>query len=516
MKNNHNLTALSVIALFVALRVAYLVYGPFDLSPDEAHYWEWSRRLDLSYYSKGPAVAYIIAFFTSIFGDTAFGVRIGAVVFAALASYLLYLLTLDVFKDSMAAVYSVILANIVPIFAAGSILMTTDVLFIFFWTAAIYCAQAALSNRGGWWWYLTGIAIGLGFLSKYTMLLFYPCLLLFFAFSRPDRFWLKMREPYICAAISLVIATPVIFWNISHGLVTILHTMGQTNVSVATQAGSASSAFSFKPLLDFLGSQFLLITPLIFICGVYSLWKCATIREQEGHNRRLAVFFFSAPLFIFFILASLHGKVQGNWAVASYIGVFATGPWAFIRLYEKGRAKRLLKTLAVTALAICALASTLTYEPIILEEMGIKRILHRPPFNRVTAWTELGSMVSLVHDEMASASDKPVFIMSDTYQITSELAFYTKGQPVTYNAYTGQRRMNQYDLWPDYGGLVGSDAIFVKGGVAEADAAVTEQFDRCGREIFTIYRKGLSLKEFSIFRCYNFKGSKTTNEIRKF
>lgn len=516
MKNNHNLTALSVIALFVAVRIIYIIYGPFDLSPDEAHYWEWSRRLDLSYYSKGPAVAYVIAFFTAIFGDTAFGVRIGAVVFSTLASYLLYFLTLDIFKDPKAALYSVLLANIVPIFAAGSILMTTDVLFIFFWTAAIYCTQAAFSKRGGRWWYLTGVAIGLGFLSKYTMLLFYPCLLLFFIFSKDERFWLRRFEPYACAAISLVIATPVIFWNISHGLVTILHTMGQTNVGMAAQAGPTASAFSFDPLLDFLGSQILLITPLIFIGGVYGLWKSVTADSREARGQRLLVFFTSAPLFVFFIFASLHGKVQGNWAIASYIGAFATAPWAFMRLYEKSRSKRLLKALAIAGLAVCATASLLAYEPMILEEMGVRRILHRPPFNRVTAWRELGDRVSQIRGEMAGTSDKPVFIMSDTYQITSELAFYTKGNPVTYNAYTGQRRMNQYDLWPDYDDRAGSDAIFVKGGIAEADTAVTERFDSCPREIFTIYRKGLALKEFSIFRCYRFKGGNAAEEIRKF
>ena len=34
----------------------YLTHDcPVDLSGDEAHYWDWSRQLDLSYYSKGPA-----------------------------------------------------------------------------------------------------------------------------------------------------------------------------------------------------------------------------------------------------------------------------------------------------------------------------------------------------------------------------------------------------------------------------------------------------------------------------
>ena len=33
---------------------------PLDLAPDEAHYWDWSRHLDWSYYSKGPLVAWLI------------------------------------------------------------------------------------------------------------------------------------------------------------------------------------------------------------------------------------------------------------------------------------------------------------------------------------------------------------------------------------------------------------------------------------------------------------------------
>src|SRR5262249_54761091 len=50
-----------LILATTALRIAYLSYDcPLDLAPDEAHYWDWSRHLDWSYYSKGPLVAYLI------------------------------------------------------------------------------------------------------------------------------------------------------------------------------------------------------------------------------------------------------------------------------------------------------------------------------------------------------------------------------------------------------------------------------------------------------------------------
>src|SRR4029434_6896258 len=48
----------------------YLINNcPLDLSGDEAHYWDWSRQLDLSYYSKGPLVAYIIRASCAVVGD---------------------------------------------------------------------------------------------------------------------------------------------------------------------------------------------------------------------------------------------------------------------------------------------------------------------------------------------------------------------------------------------------------------------------------------------------------------
>ena len=70
-----------------ALRVAFLLAGPLDLAPDEAHYWDWSRHPDWSYYSKGPLVAWIIrascellgGLSVALTGDITFAVRAPAV-----------------------------------------------------------------------------------------------------------------------------------------------------------------------------------------------------------------------------------------------------------------------------------------------------------------------------------------------------------------------------------------------------------------------------------------------------
>src|SRR5881398_1203766 len=70
---------LALIAWLLAWAVVNIVYlnrfCPIDLSGDEAQYWDWSRQLELSYYSKGPLVAYIIRTSCAIFGETMPAVR---------------------------------------------------------------------------------------------------------------------------------------------------------------------------------------------------------------------------------------------------------------------------------------------------------------------------------------------------------------------------------------------------------------------------------------------------------
>src|SRR5262249_52999020 len=73
-------------------RWRYLTHEcPYNLSGDEAHYWDWSRQLGLSYYSKGPLVAYIIRASCALLGkDDMPAVRLPAVLLATGTAVLTY------------------------------------------------------------------------------------------------------------------------------------------------------------------------------------------------------------------------------------------------------------------------------------------------------------------------------------------------------------------------------------------------------------------------------------------
>ncbi|HMM61375.1 MAG TPA: glycosyl transferase, partial [Candidatus Rifleibacterium sp.] len=59
---------LIVFRLFLSL---YL-----DLTPDESYYWELSRRLDWSYFDHPPLVAWLIALFRMLPGESQIEVRL--------------------------------------------------------------------------------------------------------------------------------------------------------------------------------------------------------------------------------------------------------------------------------------------------------------------------------------------------------------------------------------------------------------------------------------------------------
>ena len=158
-----------LIAVLFFARIAYLASGKIELSADEAYQWQWSKHLALSYYSKPPLIAFTQFFGTSVFGDTAFGVRWLSPVLAALGS-LLVLRFLAREASARAGFWIVLTLTATPMMAAGATLMTIDALSVLFWTAAMLTGWRAIQQDSTRHWLWTGLWLGLGFLAKYTAL----------------------------------------------------------------------------------------------------------------------------------------------------------------------------------------------------------------------------------------------------------------------------------------------------------------------------------------------------------
>ncbi len=479
-----------LISLF---RVLYIAYSPFDLSPDEAHYWEWSRRLDMSYYSKGPGVAYVIALFTTLLGNTETGVRIGAVLFSALTTVAFFFFSRELTGSDRQAFWGAIILNIVPLFFAGSIVMTTDILLVFFWTIALYGLKRLLIDGQRSWWSLLGVATGLGFLCKYTMILFYGCLFLLLLSTGRLKEEMTRKEPYIAVLITLAFSLPVVIWNVSNDFVGFRHLAGLTHLQ---------KGFTLSPeyLWEFMASQLVVVTPLLFAGILHTLWVCGKRSLKDGDPRASIVFWMSAPILVLFILKSLQAKVQANWAVLAYISGLA----GLVLLFAERMHKRAWQVVAALSVLCAFVLSLLLFFPFVLHNGLERKLMKAALYKRILGWSELGRKVSDLKRELEG--EGPLFIVSDRYQIASELAFYVAGNPRTYNLYTGGRRLNQYDLWEGFHELTGYNAIHVRGGDVGMEPSFRKAFDGCRKELFTVSWKGEPVKRFSIFICRGFRG----------
>ena len=497
-----HLTALLLTGITL-FHLWYVGANILDLAPDEAHYWEWSRRLDWSYYSKGPLVAYLIAATTRLGGDTPFFVRLPAVLLALGTTILTYQITHKLFARERAAFLAVLLMTACPLYAAGSVLMTIDAPFVFFWALALYSLLAALEAARGparAWWTLFGAAVGLGFLAKYTMASFLPCLAIYCLTSAVARTRCISKAPCLALLLAGLVSTPVVVWNAEHDWVSFRHV-----TALAGLAGREPS-FALTTFAEFLGSQLGVVSPLLFCAGAIAVARSGRLGFREQRDAHRVLFAFSAPPFLFFLLWSLHQKVEANWAAPAYIAAaVATGAWAdelLARLSDRPQRRRLIGTILVVLLPGW-LTIAVAHFPGILPTLGIPLPPNANPTARLMGWNELGIAAGRL---LGTDPAKETFLLSESYQIASELAFYVPSQPLVYNVNLG-RRMNQYDIWGGLDQRRGQDALYVTGGDWETPHPLHVACEAMSKvQVVHVSRHGQPIRSFSIFRCQQYRG----------
>jgi len=128
---------LAVVATVTLLRTIALVLTPLNLGPDEGQYWSWSLRPDFGYYSKPPMIAWIIGASTYACGVAEACVRITAPFLHAASSLFVYMAAKG-FYDRRTAVWSALAYLLMPGTSFSSLLITTDVPLICFWSLGLW------------------------------------------------------------------------------------------------------------------------------------------------------------------------------------------------------------------------------------------------------------------------------------------------------------------------------------------------------------------------------------------
>lgn len=87
---------------------------------------------------------------------------------------------------------------------------------LFFWALTLNLVWQALETRQPALWLAAGAALGAGMLSKYTAAFLVPSIFVYLLLSKRDRHWLWSPWPTLGGVCSLIVFSPVIYWNATH------------------------------------------------------------------------------------------------------------------------------------------------------------------------------------------------------------------------------------------------------------------------------------------------------------
>ncbi len=478
----------------------------FELAPDEAYYWTWSRHLDWSYFDQGPMLALVIGFFTKLFGSTQeWQVRMGSVILSFLSSWIFFELIIKLFKSTRAAWYGFLGFQSALLVSVGAVLMMHDSIMLFFWIACLYLFLNAIIHHWEPGWWLGALVLGLGALSKYTMALFVPCLLLFLILSPQQRIWWKKPHLYISGFITLLVVSPILFWNAGNDWASFGHVGDLGGVKKLW-------AFQLKTVGDYLGGQLAVLSPLLgFFCLASPVigWK----QWRKAFDLSEAFLFttcFSAPIFIFFLLISVKTQVYANWPAPAYPAAIALlAGW--ISIHFKKNPLRLRKWILATLIFSFSLTALVYLEAAV----GVLPLSGNAAnsINRVRGWRPLGKQTALYLEQLRAKSPQGAFLAARRYQMGGILNFYTPGQPQVQLLPLREPANNQYRFWDRSELLKGQNALYVCEDYWEMEH-IRKKFEHIeSLPIFTASAKGKRIRENHFFFAYNFLPDKKSGAI---
>ncbi len=288
----YGLLLLAVLVLHTVLAVSLPVSG------DEAYYWDCSRHLDWSYFDQPPLVIWAMVPFRAVFGETRLAVRSPAI----LASLLLGLALLGLVRrlggGPREAAWAYLVLHAMPLFFIGAFYTSTDIAMTTAFVAAAWAAVAlAQGERRAWWGF--ALAVGLGFLAKFPVILVLPALLPVLL-GRKTRRDLATPTPWLAGLLAVGLTAPVWIWGARHHW---------DNIAFQLAGRHHEGPLTLKYLGEFLGANLLLATPTLFVAGAAAVWLALRSREPARVAAALAAL---GPFAVFGAVA-LRERVGAHW-----------------------------------------------------------------------------------------------------------------------------------------------------------------------------------------------------------
>jgi 4-amino-4-deoxy-L-arabinose transferase-like glycosyltransferase len=397
------------IAVLTALRIVAGAILP--LSADEAYYWLWSKHLAAGYYDHPPAIAYLIRAGTFLFGDTSIGVRFAPLLLSFVTSWFVWRSGTILLQDERAGGIACLLFNLTLMAAVETMAATPDAPLIACAAGLLFALAKLDETQDGRWWLAIGVAGGLSLLSKYTGFFLGIGAVAWLLTDPRARRWLLSPWSYAGALLAVALFSPNLWWNAVHQWMTFAFQFGRIGAGHLT----------WRFLAEFLGAQLVLASPFIGVCMIAGL---ATARSSGVPSLIVA---FVLPSIIYFVVHSLHDRVQGNWPCFLYPALAVAAAAAMRRNSWAGSWAQPVKWSQFLAIPAAIILLSAGYAQALFAPIPLGRA---DPFARLLGVGFEDVARQIDRDRMTTGA---VAIVTTDYAMTAWLAYFTKRPVIQIN-----------------------------------------------------------------------------------
>lgn len=287
--------------------IVKLIFGlTFPVVGDEAYYWFWGQNIQLSYFDHPGMVAWLTALSSEIHHLFP---SLSAWVAARLVFVLLSTLTLFVWikvfllqkKQGHLDTHFhlnlfVLFFMLNPFLGVGSVLITPDAPLMLFWGLSSYAVLKIDQLPQKRFYVLLGTFLGLGFCSKYHVVLF-P-LVTFVALMMEKKSHLIFNRKIILTLIfGLIFSAPVLIWNFQNDFSSF-----RFQLNHGFESGQSYKSWWTS---SYLLGQILIFNPVLLFALITKSKKSIFDVSALGQ-------------WLFFLYSSFKAKVEANWPITSH------------------------------------------------------------------------------------------------------------------------------------------------------------------------------------------------------
>jgi len=477
-------------AFYGLLLVHFLIWFSlgmvFDLHPDTADHWVWSRYLSWGYYEHPPMIAWAIRFFTMLLGNNQWAVETATQVITLLSFLGLFLLAREMFGTRV-AFFSLLTLEATPLFSAGSMILHINNVCILFYLWAALAFLKGFGRGDHKYYYFTGLALGLALLSKVSAVLFLVAGFLFLLVSRERRNLLGSIHIYLALLLALVIFSPFLYWNMNHDWI---------SFTAQLEKGLLYSKRDWNEVFAFWFGQPLILGPVLFIFFLKGLWS-GIKKFNQDYRFAYLVLLTAVPLLVFG-LAAFRGKnsdpvwMDIGWPFGAILVGKIFSDWLSRVTLKKGSLVGGLVFL--TGWLPMILIAVHAFFPLFnIGNLGDRTL-------EIRGWRELGEAVGKEYRHYFPNHQK-VYVLTDDYQLAAAVSFYAPQQPIPYSF--GKSKRN---IW------VTQEEIKQNGALLLCPPGSCEKDQEKTRSLFKkinlvaevpIYRQGQVAKRFKLYYCSN-------------